>query len=334
MKKVIALLLIATMAFGLLTGCSKKADPVKTGLAVINSLEKSTSATADAEGLAEADSFIVAVLVGSDGKITDCKIDALQAKMNFSTEGKITTDLTTVFKTKQELKEDYGMKSASGIAKEWYEQADAFAKYVVGKTVDEVKGIAVSDQGVAADADLAASITVHIGDFIAGVEKAAANAQDLGAVEGDKLGLGVYSDMAKSTDATADAAGLAQAYSYFTATTFDKDGKITSSVIDALQGNVNFDTTGTITTDLTAAPQTKQELKDAYGMKQASGIGKEWYEQANSFADYVKGKTVDEVKGIALTEGKASDADLAASVTVHVTSFQAIIDKAYANATK
>lgn len=341
MKKVIALLLIATMAFGLLTGCGKKADtasttsPVKTGLAVVNSLEKSTSATADADGLAEVDSFIVAVLVGSDGKITDCKIDASQAKINFSAEGKITTDISTVFPTKQELKEGYNMKSSSAIGKEWYEQANAFAEYVVGKTVDDVKGIAVTDKGVAGDADLAASITVHIGDFIGGVEKAVANAQELGASKGDKLGLGVNTDMASSKDVAADAAGLAQAYSYYTATTFDKDGKITSCVIDASQGNVNFDATGTITTDLTVAPQTKQELKEAYDMKKASSIGKEWYEQANAFADYVKGKTVADVKGIALTDaGVAADADLAASVTVHVGAFQTVIDKAYTSATK
>jgi hypothetical protein len=338
MKKVIALLLVTIMTVGLMTACGTKAgenaDPLKTGLAVITSLEKSTSATADAEGLAEVDSFIVAVLVDGDGKITDCKIDAAQTKMNFSTEGKLTTDIATVFATKQEKGTEYGMKGSSTIGKEWNEQADFFANYVIGKTADEVKGLAVSDQGVAADADVAAGITVHIGDFIAGVEKAVTNAADFGAVSGDQLGLGVYTDMAKSTDATADAAGLAQAYSYYTASTFDKDGKITSCVIDASQGNVNFDTTGTITTDLTVAPQTKQELKEGYGMKGSSSIGKEWYEQANAFAEYVKGKTVADVKGIALTEGKPADADLAASVTVHVNGFQSIIEKAYSNATK
>lgn len=339
MKKVIALLLVTIMTVGLMTACGskateQKADPLKTGLAVITSLEKSKSATADAEGLAEVSSFIAAVLVDADGKIVDCKIDTAQNKINFSAEGKLTTDIATVFKTKQEKGTEYGMKGSSAIGKEWNEQADFFANYVIGKTVDEVKGLAVNDEGVAADADVAAGITVHIGDFINGVAKAVANAADFGAVSGDKLGLGVYTDMAKSVDATAEAAGLAQAYSYYTASTFDKDGKITSCVIDASQGNVNFDTTGTITTDLTVAPQTKQELKEAYDMKKASGIGKEWYEQANSFADYVKGKTVADVKGIALTEGKPADADLAASVTVHVNGFQTIIEKAYSNATK
>lgn len=331
MKKVLALVLVAMMVIGAMTGCSKKAEPVKTGLAVTTSIGKSASATADAEGLAEVDSFVCAVTVDKDGKILDCKIDVAQTKVNFSTEGKITTDLATVYKSKQELKDEYGMKKASAIGKEWYEQANAFAAYVVGKTADEVGKIAVSEEGLAGDADLAASISVHIGDFIGGVTKAVANAQDLGAKKGDKLGLGIATDIAKSKDFSAEGDGLAQAYSYYTATTFDADGKISSCIIDASQGNVNFDGTGTITTDLTVAPQTKQELKDAYGMKQASGIGKEWYEQANAFAAYVTGKTVDEVNGIALTEGKASDADLAASVTVHVTSFQDVISRAFAS---
>ncbi len=336
MKKVLALVLAAVMVTGVLTGCGQKADstdPLKTGLSVALSLAKSKDAAADAEGLAEIDAFIVAVTVDKDGKIEECKIDAAQTKVNFSTEGKLTTDLATVYQTKQELKVGYGMKGSSGIGKEWYEQANAFADYVKGKTVTDIKGIAVSEEDRATDADVAAIVTVHIGDFINGVEKAVANAKDLGAKKGDKLGLGVYTNIAKSKDAAADTAGLAQAYSYYTATTFDKDGKITSSVIDASQGNVNFDTAGVITTDLAVAPQTKQELKEGYGMKGSSGIGKEWYEQANSFADYVEGKTASDVKAIAIEDGKATGSDLTASVTVSINGFQDIIERAY-NSTK
>ncbi|MDF2941350.1 MAG: hypothetical protein K0S01_208 [Herbinix sp.] len=367
MKKISALLLCLVLVIGLVTGCGNKketepttttdptvapttaaVDPTeapaatevpvatvataKTGLAVITSLAKSTNA-GDEDGLAEVDSTIIAVLVGQDGKILDCKLDALQTKVNFSKEGKLLTDLATPFITKQELGTGYGMTKASAIGKEWNEQATAFANYCIGKTVDEVKGIALTDEGVAADADLAGSVSVHLGDFIAAVDKAVTNAQELGAVEGDQLGLGVVSDIAKSKDASADGDGLAQAYTYYTASTFGADGKVTSCVIDASQGNVNFSTAGVITTDLAVAPQTKQELKEAYGMKKASAIGKEWYEEANAFAAYATGKTVDEVKGIALTdEGLAADADLAASVTVHVGSFMSIIEKASVSA--
>lgn len=340
MKKIIALLLTLTMTAGLMSACGKKAaddnksELLKTGLAVTTGIGNSKSASADADGLAQVDSFVTAVLVDANGKIADCRIDAVQSKVNFSTEGKLTSDVAAEVKSKQELGTNYGMKGQSGIGKEWYEQADFFADYVIGKTADEVKGIAVNESGVAADADLAAGITIHIGDFINGVAKAVANAQDLGASKGDKLGLGIYTDLSGSKDAAEGSEGLVEAYSYYTATTFDGSGKITSCIIDASQGSVNFDTTGTVTTDLTKAPQTKQELKEAYGMKAKSGIGKEWYEQANAFAEYVKGKTAEDVKGIALTEGKPADADLAASVTIHVGSFLTIIEKAYSNAAK
>ncbi len=311
------------------------AATAKTGLGVVSSIAKSTNAAADAEGLGETDSLAVAVLVGQDGKILDCQIDMGQTKVNFSTEGKITTDLASVVKSKQELGTDYGMKGISGIGKEWNEQADAFAAYVIGKTVDEVKGIAVNDKGTAGDADLASSVTIHIGDFIAATEKAVNNAQDLGALATDKIGLGIITQITGSKDVAADADGLAQAYSYYVVTTSNAEGVITSSFVDASIGNVNFNAKGEITTDLAVGPQTKQELKDAYGMKKASGIGKEWYEQANAFATYVTGKTIDQVKGIAVTEdGHAGDADLASSVTVHVGPFIQGVDKAFANAAK
>lgn len=351
MKKVIALLLSVTLIAGVLTACGSSKSTTetstetttsteattdsaaaKTGLAVITSLGKSTSA-ADADGLAQVDSLVVGVLVGEDGKILAADIDAAQTKINFSAEGKLVTDVASTFKSKQELGEEYGLKGKSGIGKEWNEQANAFAEYVVGKTVDEVKGIAVNEEGKTTEADLTSSVTIGVGDFIAGVEKAVVNAKDLGATSTDKLGLAVSTEISKSTDATADAAGLAEAYSTYAVVTTDADGKITSSYVDMSQGDVNFDTKGVITTDITVAPQTKQELGEGYGMKKASEIGKEWFEQSNAFSEYVKGKTVSEVSGIAVNEeGLAADADLISSVTVHVGPFIAIVEKAATNA--
>ncbi|MBW7573830.1 hypothetical protein [Caproiciproducens faecalis] len=304
---------------------------LKTGLAVITSIAKSTDVK-DGKGLAEADSTVVAVAVDKDGKIVKCLIDAVQSKVNFSDAGKITTPLDTVVKSKQELGAEYGLGKASGIKKEWNEQADAFASYVVGKTADEVKGIAVDAEGKATDKELTASVTIHVGDFIAGVEKAVANAADNGAKADDKLGLGIQTSISGSKDA-GDKDGLAQAYSYYTVTTTGADGKITSCIIDASQTNVNFSKAGKITSDLKAEQKTKNELGDAYGMKKASKIGKEWNEEAASFAKYVVGKTLDEVKGIAVdSEGKATDKELTASVTVHVGDFIKIIDEAVSSA--
>ncbi|MGB4658415.1 MAG: hypothetical protein WBI07_04490 [Mobilitalea sp.] len=334
MKKALTLLLCTTLVVSMMTGCGKKEEAAKTGLAVISSISSSKDA-GEEDGLAQVDSTIVAVLVSKDGKILDCKIDMAQTKVNFTAEGALVTDIATEFMTKQELGANYGMKAASAIGKEWNEQADAIAAYVIGKTTDEVSGIAINEEGLASDADLAASVTIHLGGFIAAITKAVANAQDLGASNTDKLGLGVTTNIAKSTAATAEAEGLAQAYSMYSVVTTDKDAKITSSYVDASQSNVNFSTVGVVTSDLTATLQTKQELKDAYGMKAASAIGKEWYEQANAFSTFVVGKTADEVGGIAITdEGIASDADLAASVSVHVGPFMAVVQKAAVNSAK
>jgi hypothetical protein len=354
MKKILALILVFVFSAAMLAGCastntttpsaspSASAEPsasasatpasgtVKTGLAILTSVAKSTD-VGEKDGLAQADSIIVAVTVDGSGKIVDCAMDAAQTKVNFNAKGEIVTPLDSEFKTKNELGTEYGMGKASAIGKEWNEQAAAFAKYVIGKTADEVKGIAVDAQGLAGDADLKASVTVHIGDFINAVVKAVENAKELGASATDKVGLGTTTNIAKSTN-VGEKDGLAQIYSTYTAVTTDASGKITSCIIDASQSNINFDKTGKITTDIKAPVQTKDELKDAYGMKKASSIGKEWYEQAAAFAAYVTGKTVAEVQGIAVSEGLATDADLKASVTIHISDFQTIIAKAVADA--
>lgn len=302
--------------------------PVKTGLAVVTGLDSSKDASAEGDGLAQSDITLIAVTVDGDGVIDSCVIDTIQAKINFDTSGKLTTDPSTTFRSKNELGDEYGMRKASSIGKEWNEQMAALAQFAVGKKASELKGVAVDESGKAGDADLAASVTLYIGNFVDGIVAAAENARDLGASKGDKLGLASETNMSKSKDASADGDGLAQAYATFAAVTFNGD-TVTSCYIDAVQANVNFDTAGKITTDLTVAPQTKNELGDGYGMRKASSIGKEWNEQAAGFCAYVTGKTVAEIKGLAVDEsGKAADADLAATTTVGIGEFQTLIEKA------
>lgn len=332
MKKIITLILSMAMVLVILAGCgSSKEAAVKTGLAVVSSVAKSAD-VGEKDGLAEVDSTVVAVTVDKDGKIVKCKIDVAQTKINFSNAGKITTPLDKVFKAKQELGTEYGMLKSSGIKKEWNEQADAFAAYVIGKTVAEIKGITVNEEGVPTAKELTASVTVHVTEFMDAIDKAVANAKDIGAKSSDTLGLGIITTIAKSAD-VGEKDGLAQAYSSYTATTFNADGKITSCIIDASQSNVNFSKEGKITSDLKAALKTKNELGAAYGMAKASAIKKEWFEQADALAKYVVGKTAAEVKGIAVNEeGVPTEKELTASVTVHIADYTTVIEKAAANA--
>ncbi|MBR4706869.1 MAG: hypothetical protein IKP29_02305 [Pseudobutyrivibrio sp.] len=302
-----------------------------TGIGTTVALDSSADATADAEGTAQVDATIAAVTVDSNGAIVECVIDIAQTKIGISADGKVTSDLSAEYPSKRELGDDYGMKVASTIGKEWYEQADAFAAWAVGKTANDIANMAI-DQGLAGDADLAASVSIHVTGFQSAVLEAMNNAVAGGAKEGDKLGLGLTTNIAKSTDATADAEGVAEAYTTISVLTVDGNGTITSSLIDAVQAKVAFDQTGKITADLSQDVKSKNELGDAYGMKAASAIGKEWNEQAAAYAAWTVGKTVDDVTGIALTEGRVADEDLAASVSVHVTDFNAAIAKAVASA--
>ncbi len=344
MKKLLASAMSISLAALMLAGCGSNNDSsskgdnstssegsLKTGLAVISTTGSSKDASGE-DGVGQIDSTIVAVSVDKDGKIVECVIDEAKTTVNFDATGKITSDLKATIKTKNEMGNDYGMKKASSIGKEWYEQAAAFANYVKGKTIDEVKGIKVTDDGKATAEDLKTSVTISITGFVDAIEKAVKNSKELGAKAGDKLGLGVVTSIANSADA-GEEDGIAQAYSYYCAVTVDKDGKITSSTIDASKTNVNFSKAGKITSDLKAQQKTINELGDSYGMKKASSIGKEWFEQTASFAKYVTGKTLNEVKGIKVTDdGKATDEDLKASVTVAIGDYIAVIEKAVNNA--
>ena len=179
---------------------------LRTGLYAVGSLSSSASA-GEEDGLIQTDVTIVAVTVDETGVITDCVIDAVQAKANFDSQGQLLTDLTVPVPSKNELGADYGMGSISGIGKEWNEQAQALADYVVGKTADEVLGIAVDEATKPAEADLASSVTISIGGFQNAIAEAVDRAQPLGAQAGDELRLVTSNSMAAG-NAPEGAAGM------------------------------------------------------------------------------------------------------------------------------
>ncbi len=166
MKKILALTLVAI----LLAGCG--AASVKTGIGHNISIEKSADATAEAEGLAQVDTVMAAVTVDSSNKILGVVIDTAQTKVNFDTNGKITSDLTAEQKTKVELGYDYGMKKA-GSAREWFEQIAELEKWMVGKTIDKITAIKDASE----DADLKSKVSITISAYQAVVAEAVANAR-------------------------------------------------------------------------------------------------------------------------------------------------------------
>ena len=113
----------------------------------------------------------------------------------------------------------------------------------------------------------------------------------------------------------------------------DDDGIIRDCIIDSIGTSVTFDATGTITSDVTAAVPTKNELGDDYGMTNISKVG-EWYQQANALAQFAIGKTVTEFKKTAVdATGKApAGSDLASSATIYLGGYVAAVELAVNNA--
>lgn len=334
MKRQIAFSLVLVLILGLLAGCSGTAvvyltptEPtnppaegaVKTGLAIVANAGKSKDTVC-----VEYDVTLVAVTVDNSGVIEQCIIDSIGAKIEFDATGTI-TKVPESISTKNELGNSYGMINNSSIKKEWYQQAAALADYAEGKTVDQLKNGSITNGYATEGSDLASSATIYLGGYVSAIEKAVANAKHLGAMAGEELRIAAMPS-ASGNSATAEKNGTTQLDVDVTALTV-KNSVITSCYIDSLQAKVEMDATGAIQTD-TSAFKTKNELGNDYGMSKISSIKKEWYQQAANFATYVTGKSAAEVAGIAVSEGKPSGADLAASVTIAIGGFQALIAKA------
>jgi hypothetical protein len=353
MKRLLFVILAMMMVLaGLLAGCGNKneptggtqspsattpgeADALKTGLGMVISVAKSTSAADGNDALAQADIVMAAVSLDAQNIIVGVKIDTTQARVNFDENGQLTTDLTAEQKTKVELGSAYGMAQASGIGREWYEEIASLEDWMIGRTVDEVLAMQLSAEGIPAEADLTSSVTIHVGDYVKAVQKAATNAMDYGIpVTGPtKTGLGTVISLAKSTNVAADAEGLAQTDNVAAAVTVDEDGVIVGVMIDTAQVAINVNAQGVVTTDLAAEQKTKVELGSAYGMAKASGIGKEWYEQIASLSQWMIGKKIEQVMAMQLSaEGTPSEADLTSTVTIHVGDYLKAVQKAVASA--
>ena len=315
MKKILSLLLVLCMVVPF-AALAEEAAAVKTGLSF------TTDLTSSKDGQAQANISITAVTVDDNGVITQCVIDVIQGKVKFDETGKITSDLAAEVQSKQELKDGYNMRGASSIKAEWFEQANAFAAYCVGKTAEQLQAIALNEQGQAVD--IVASCTLTADEFLPGVLDAVAKAEHKGAKAGDVLKLTQLTNISGSKDATAEANGLAQVYTHVGMFTLNGD-VITTAYIDAVQTKVNFSAEGKIASDLTAPVLTKNELKDGYNMRNASPIKAEWFEQTASFCAFITNKTLNDAIAIA---ANPAETDVIATCTIKVGDFLKLIVKA------
>lgn len=148
----------------------------RTGIGIISRLERSQNA-GDTDGSAEISTVAAAVTVDGGDRIVGCSIDMVEQKLAISNTGSIGSPANTQYTTKKELGDSYGMKTASEIGKEWYEQVESFEQYVTGKTIEEINGIKTDSHGYVEDSSLNSSVTISISDFQAALTKAVENAR-------------------------------------------------------------------------------------------------------------------------------------------------------------
>ena len=201
------------------------------------------------------------------------------------------------------------------------------------KWLCEHLGISVED--TYAIGDLAtAGCTISIGDFVAALEKAVANAADSKATADDKLNLAIVSS-ATNKDAVEDAAGSVEISSTIVAAVVDAEGKVVVSKTDSVSGKNTFDAKGVATVDTKAAIKTKVELGADYGMAAygkkhdgSEGAVKEWYEQAAAFDATLVGKTASDFAALAGEDTYAIGDLAAAGCTISVGDMIAAAEKA------
>ncbi|MBE3519522.1 MAG: hypothetical protein IMW97_04370 [Firmicutes bacterium] len=352
MKKLLSVFVVLVLMLVALAGCSSGPTVAKVGLGHITSIAKSTDLKVNEDGTvtpptAQVDTVIALVAFDKDGKVVAATIDTAQTKVNFDKDLQVTSDLTAEGKTKVELGDAYGMRKASSIGKEWYQQIAEFEKWMVGKTVQEIKSLKVKQRDAAHPAvpdvpELTSLVTITVQDYIAAVEEAYKNAVDVPKGVAS-LGLGHVISIDKSRGYSVKEDGtevlpMAQVNTTMAGVAFDKNGKIVRALIDTAQTKVEYDKTGKVTSDKTVEPKTKKELGDAYGMGKVSSIKKEWYQQIGELEKWMTGKTVDEVKSMKVKQRDAAHPavpdvpELTSSVTITVQDYIKAVVEAGSNA--
>lgn len=176
MKKIIALSL-AVMMLVAMASCAFAA----TGIGAVTSVA-CTDADGETNGKVSITTTMCAVTLDENGVITGIMFDAVQPSASYDAEGAAGAYNAAPI-TKFEKKDGYNMRGASGIGKEWFEQAAALEAWCIGKTVEQVLGMQIGHSektghdNVPQEPDLTSSCTIDVGAMLEALAKAAAAAK-------------------------------------------------------------------------------------------------------------------------------------------------------------
>ncbi len=256
---------------------------------------------------------VCAILVDNKNRVIDCRLDTLQAKPEFTVDGRYVT--LGELKTKGELGYDYNMKNY-GAKFEWFEHRDAFVSTLIGKNDTEIAAL-ISETGKGSDEVISAGCTIYVSDFIKAIDLAYDALKPANAAANDTLRLGITAS-ASGTDATADTNGSVTVDLTATAATVGAGGKVSNAMTDCISVGAEFTAAGKA---LAAKDvDSKRVMKESYGMKQYAGSALEWYEQADVFDSALVGTDKDTLTSLAVN-GKGNSDITAAGCTIYITDF-------------
>lgn len=312
MKKRFRVILSLLAVMALLVACGDSSNSngnttVKLGVASTQMVAESLPEDDDK---VEFNTVVVGVAL-QDDKVAYISID--QSEQIAEGDGKVVT--IDAMQTKKEKGADYGLLPVSektGLGKEWMDQIAGVEENLIGKTIDEVKAYFAGEE-------ILTSATIDLDEIEATVIKAMDSVVEVSNVS--KVGLGYKVAVEVKEDGTRPESNLTYAM-----VAFDSDDKVIEALLDSSQEKAKYTDA---TWDTTAIGKTKGELKEDYGMIVASPIEKEWFQQADAFMEYVKGKTVSDI--MAVTDPSQDD-DLKTSVTMSIDDLQVAIEQASKNA--
>lgn len=283
MKKIIAITLVSLLV---LSGCAGKINKpgqqepanYKIGSAVKANVV-AVNAEADKDGKFESNVTYVTVALDEDDKFAYVLIDEAQNAFDVTT-----TEVKPyeARKTKKDLGLDYNLN--------WMDQVADLEKYLVGKTLEEVKS---GDPA----SDLNSTVSIQIGGFLEAIEEAVKNAvlvENVTGIASDSSSNGTFEN------------GEAEIATTVAAVATGADGTVLYSFIDEAQLKATIEN-GTVTP--TGKTATKGQQKEEYGMSAQGKV--EWYLQVQHLTDWTIGKKVGEIS-------KAADnSDVNSTVSIY-----------------
>ncbi|MBQ9859355.1 MAG: hypothetical protein IJO76_01580 [Clostridia bacterium] len=310
MKKWFIWLLCGVLAISL-TACGGDKDPSADGSATGNAQRKIGLGSIHTLTMKDTSNAMLkataaAVVLDKNGRIADCKLDEIAFTVTLKDGvAQQVADLTSKMEKGDSYiptAEEMGGEGAGTAS--WEDQVENFCDFAEGKMAGDLSGLATTD----GKSDKIEGCNLIVTDFIQAVVRACEEAKPASMEAGNDLELALTA--AKEEGSSAEPKFDIE----MAAVTLDEGERITGCMTDTLQAKLTM-AEGIFST-VSGGMETKRQMGDGYGMKAASAIKREWYEQADAFDTFAVGKTAAELAAAKLNAEGKTDAITGCTIAV------------------